>query len=82
MKKFLASSLVVISLAIILQGNLLYAQPSLKDPNLKVQALVSGISSPTSMLFLDKNNIIVLEKMETSGSLTMGYYNTTVTNKC
>ncbi|TLX87610.1 MAG: PQQ-dependent sugar dehydrogenase, partial [Thaumarchaeota archaeon] len=62
MKKFLVSSLVVISLAIILQGNLLYAQPSLKDPNLKVQALVSGISSPTSMLFLDKNNIIVLEK--------------------
>ena len=62
MKKFLATSLVVMSLAIILQGNLLYAQPSLKDPNLKVEPLVSGISFPTSMLFLDKNNIIVLEK--------------------
>ena len=62
MKKLLASSLVVMSLAIFLQGNLLNAQPSLKDPKLKVGAFVSGLSSPTSMLFLDENNIIVLEK--------------------
>ena len=62
MKKLLASSLVVMSLTIVLQSNLLYAQPSLKDPKLKVEALVSGLSSPTSMLFLDENNIIVLEK--------------------
>lgn len=62
MKKFLACSLLIISIAMVLQGNLLYAQPSLKDSNLKVEALVSGISLPTSMLFLDKNNIIVLEK--------------------
>jgi aldose sugar dehydrogenase len=39
------------------------AQPSiLKDPNLKVESMVSGLSSPTSMAFLDNNNILVLEK--------------------
>jgi aldose sugar dehydrogenase len=62
MKKFLVFFLIIIALVITLQNNLIYAQPSLKDPNLKVEALVSGISSPTSMLFLDDNNIIVLEK--------------------
>ena len=45
-----------------MQNNLLYAQPSLRDPNLKVESFVSGISFPTSMLFLNANNILVLEK--------------------
>lgn len=62
MKKYLAFSLIIISLVIIVQNNLLYAQPSLRDPNLKVESFVSGISFPTSMLFLDENNILVLEK--------------------
>ena len=62
MKKYLAFSLIIISIVIILQNNLLYAQPSLRDPNLKVESFVSGISLPTSMLFLDQNNILVLEK--------------------
>ncbi|HXV88421.1 MAG TPA: PQQ-dependent sugar dehydrogenase [Nitrososphaeraceae archaeon] len=62
MKKYLAFSLIIISLVIIVQNNLIYAQPSLRDPNLKVESFVSGISSPTSMLFLDDNNILVLEK--------------------
>ena len=62
MKKYLAFSLIIISLVIIVQNNLLYAQPSLRDPNLKVESFVSGISLPTSMLFLDQNNILVLEK--------------------
>ena len=62
MKKFLTFSLIIISLVIIVQNNLLYAQPSLRDPNLKVESFVSGISFPTSMLFLDENNILVLEK--------------------
>lgn len=62
MKKYLAFSLIIISLVIIVQNNLLYAQPSLRDPNLKVDSFVSGISFPTSMLFLDENNILVLEK--------------------
>jgi glucose/arabinose dehydrogenase len=62
MIKFLPITFVIISLAIILQNNLLYAQPSVKDGNLKVEAFVSGLSLPTSMLFLDENNILVLEK--------------------
>jgi aldose sugar dehydrogenase len=62
MKKYFAFSLIIISLVIIEQSNLLYAQPSLRDPNLKVDSFVSGISFPTSMLFLDENNILVLEK--------------------
>lgn len=62
MKKFIAFSITLISLAILLQNNLLYAQPTLKDPNLQVESFVSGLASPTSMLFLDENNILVLEK--------------------
>lgn len=45
-----------------LQNNSLFAQPSVKDSNLKVEAFVSGLASPTSMLFVDENNILVLEK--------------------
>ena len=39
------------------------ATPSItKDPNLKVETLVNGLSSPTSMAFIDNNNMLVLEK--------------------
>src|SRR6187431_1217463 len=62
MKKLFAISLLIFTIAIMLQNNLLYAQPSVKDPNLKVEAFVSVIASPTSMLFVDENNIFVLEK--------------------
>jgi glucose/arabinose dehydrogenase len=61
MKKLFAISLLIFTIAIMLQNNLSYAQPSLKDPNLKIEAFVSGIASPTSMLFVDENNILVLE---------------------
>ena len=43
-------------------SNLLYAQPSISDTNLIVQVVVDGLSAPTDMTFLDKNNILVLEK--------------------
>jgi len=43
-------------------GNLVYAKPSISDTNLIVQSVVQGLSSPTDMIFLDKNNILVLEK--------------------
>src|SRR5919201_2018982 len=33
-----------------------------KDPNLRVETVVTGLSSPTSMAFIDNNNILVLEK--------------------
>ena len=39
------------------------AIPSInKDSNLKVETLVNGLSSPTSLAFVDNNNILVLEK--------------------
>jgi aldose sugar dehydrogenase len=38
------------------------AQPSVRDSNLNVHAIVEGLSTPTSMMFLDDNNILVLEK--------------------
>lgn len=37
-------------------------EPILKDPNLKVETIVEGLSWPTSMAFIDNNNILVLEK--------------------
>jgi aldose sugar dehydrogenase len=39
-----------------------YAQASISDNALNVEAAVEGFSSPTSMVFLDDNNILVLEK--------------------
>lgn len=38
------------------------AQPMIQDPTLKAELLVEGLSSPTSMAFIDSNNILVLEK--------------------
>ena len=40
----------------------IYAQPSVSDTGLNIQAAIDGLSSPTSMVFLDNNNILVLEK--------------------
>lgn len=40
-----------------------YAQPTFKDSSLKAELIVEeGLSSPTSMAFIDGNNILVLEK--------------------
>ena len=38
------------------------AAPILKDTNLKVVTLVTGLSNPTSMAFIGPNDILVLEK--------------------
>ena len=63
---------IAVSLAIIIPAVIIYlihnsptalAAPSItKDPNLKVGTLVNGLDSPTSMAFIDNNNILVLEK--------------------
>jgi glucose/arabinose dehydrogenase len=37
-------------------------EPSVSDPNLRVETLVKGLERPTTMAFLDKDNILVLEK--------------------
>lgn len=38
------------------------ATPILKDPNLRVNTVASGLSLPTSMAFIGQNDILVLEK--------------------
>ena len=38
------------------------AEPTIEDPLIKVELVVSGLSSPTSMAFVDSQNILVLEK--------------------
>jgi aldose sugar dehydrogenase len=43
------------------EPNNAYAQ-SVNDPNLAVESFVEGLSSPTSIAFIDNNNILVLEK--------------------
>ena len=62
---------IVVSLAVIIpaiiyliyNSRMALAAPSItKDPNLKVETLVNGLDSPTSMAFIDNNNILVLEK--------------------
>lgn len=40
----------------------IHAQPSINDDTLSVEPVVEGLSSPTSMIFLDDNDILVLEK--------------------
>jgi len=39
-----------------------YALPLIKDNSLKLEQVISGLSFPTSMAFIDNNNILVLEK--------------------
>jgi aldose sugar dehydrogenase len=39
-------------------------QPIINDPNLQAEIFVEGLSFPTSMSFIDNNNILVLEKEE------------------
>jgi aldose sugar dehydrogenase len=39
-----------------------FGQPMTKDANLRIESTVQGLSFPTSMLFLDADHILVLEK--------------------
>jgi aldose sugar dehydrogenase len=39
-----------------------YAQPVINDPSLMAEIVIEELSSPTSMAFMDSNNILVLEK--------------------
>ncbi len=57
----------ILSICIILPA---YSQPSVKDDDFVVEKYIPGICcSPTTMDFIDKNNILVLEK--TSGNVTL-----------
>ena len=43
--------------------NSAFAQGQLNDPSLTIQVMVDGLASPTSLIFLDNNNILLLEKV-------------------
>jgi glucose/arabinose dehydrogenase len=54
--------------------HLIFAQPSISDTKLNVRPVVENLSAPTDMIFLDKNNILVLEqegnvRLVTNGTL-------------
>jgi aldose sugar dehydrogenase len=40
----------------------IFAQPSISAPSLTAELVLDGLSSPTSMVFLDENTILFLEK--------------------
>ncbi|VFJ14751.1 protein of unknown function [Candidatus Nitrosocosmicus franklandus] len=40
----------------------IFAEPSIVDRSLKIELIAEGLSSPTSMAFVDSQNILVLEK--------------------
>jgi len=53
------TSILVVSLF----GNInAFGQPTIDDPSLKIELLTQGLSFPTSMAFLDPDNILVAEK--------------------
>ena len=64
---FLVSVSVILILA---YTNNAFAEPTLKDSTLKVQEYVSGLTFPTSMVFLDNSNLLVLEK---NGNVTVSF---------
>ena len=39
-----------------------FAQPSIIEPSLTAELVLDGLSSPTSIAFLNENNILLLEK--------------------
>ena len=58
--KTLLTGLSLTAFAGLMQGA--NAVPTLTDPNLDVRTVVSGLTQPTTMLFIGRNDILVLEK--------------------
>jgi glucose/arabinose dehydrogenase len=56
------SGIFLIFILLITSGRTDPAYPIIKDSNLKVEIVAEGIKFPTSMAFLDKDHILVLEK--------------------
>jgi hypothetical protein len=51
---------------------MVYGIPVIRDPSLKVETVVKGLTLPTSMAILDENNMLVLEKDSGNVRLTFG----------
>ena len=59
----LAPSAVILSVILFLHSNSpAFGQPSISEPSLTAELALDGLSSPTSIAFLDENNILLLEK--------------------
>jgi len=62
-KFFIMSFILVLATGLLFQYQFPIAlAQSVKDQSLNVESFVEGLNSPTSMAFLDSNNIMVLEK--------------------
>ncbi|MGH9988708.1 MAG: PQQ-dependent sugar dehydrogenase, partial [Nitrososphaeraceae archaeon] len=62
---YMTPSLLTIALFAILSlhiNSTAFAQPSISQPNLTAELVLDGLSSPTSIVFLDENNVLLLEK--------------------
>jgi aldose sugar dehydrogenase len=53
---------VTLTLVTLIGNSLVFGEPTTKDSSLKIERLTQGLSFPTSMLFLDSDHILVLEK--------------------
>ncbi len=62
-KFFIISFILVFVTGLLIQYQLPIAlAQSVNDPSLNVESFIEGLDSPTSMAFLDSNNIMILEK--------------------
>jgi aldose sugar dehydrogenase len=55
-------AILILTLLLIGQSRIDAATPTIIDPKLKIEVVFSGLKFPTSMTFLDSNDILVLEK--------------------
>jgi glucose/arabinose dehydrogenase len=70
-------SLLTIALSVIISLHIssqapAFAQPSVSEPSLTAELVLDGLSSPTSIAFLDENNILLLEKEGTVRLISNG----------
>ena len=61
------TSILIIALSVIISIHIsspgpALAQPSISEPSLAAELVLDGLSSPTSIAFLNENNILLLEK--------------------
>ena len=62
MNKVLLVILFVISFSVLLSSQDAFGVPSIIDPDFKVETVVSGLSTPTTMGFVGPDDILVLQK--------------------
>ena len=55
-------AILILTLLLIGLGPIDAVTPTIIDPKLKTEVVISGLKFPTSMTFLDSNDILVLEK--------------------